>query len=162
MHVLCTSRVAESRENVNLLHVSTDFYSHGMHKRQSLDEIIAQLRTCRAIISDEQCNSGQIQQQVNLDAQCSNSIEASLAVNRCQRNSNGDYCNLATTYINEVRSAISVCSTFRNGCTVQCRNALILLRDRVGCCLNLEYNSTISPTFMYSSAFTSELWSISS
>lgn len=69
-------------------------HSHGIQKRQNA--VFDQLRVCQIIISDEQCNNGLIQQSVDFLQQCSNrGLTAQLVVDRCRRNSDGEYCNLA-------------------------------------------------------------------
>lgn len=83
---------------------------------------------------------------------------AQLLVDRCRQNSNGDYCNVASTYLADVNSAFTECVLSGGNCTTRCRNFLLMFRDEMGCCVNHEFNSTLSPVYN-PSVFTSELWS---
>jgi hypothetical protein len=132
-------------------------HSHDIHKRQN--PVFDQLRVCQGIISERQCNNGLVQQTVDLLEQCNMEPLAQLIADRCRRNLNGDYCNVASTHIVNVNSAATVCALSpRNNCTSECRELLMLLRDELGCCVNLEFNSTLSPVYS-PSVFTPELWS---
>lgn len=116
--------------------------SHSVHKRQA--ELI-QLRTCTGIISDEQCNNGLIQESINLALRCNGRQQALLLAGSCQRNSRGEYCSLAQTYQQDVSTLAFVCRDSVEACTTRCRNYLTLLREELGCCLNLAFNNTLSP-----------------
>ncbi len=152
---LCIANAAGSYSLGEFLPAIASSQIHGMHKRNAE---LNQLKECQAIISDEQCNNGLIQESANVLLQCNQRQSADIVVGRCRRNSNGDYCNLASAYILDVNSAAAECLPSGETCTTRCRNLLMLLRNDLGCCLNLEFNSTLSP--LYSPAvFTSALWS---
>ena len=146
----CIASVSGSYDNGHHLH------PQGIAKRQN--PAFDQLRVCQGIISEEQCNNGLVQQTINSFQECNRGSTAQLLVDRCRRNSNGEYCNVVITHLVNVNSAATECTGSQEGCNASCRDLLMLLRDELGCCLNLEFNSTLSPVYS-PSVFTPELWS---
>ena len=128
---------------------------YSRHKRQVEFD---QLRRCQGITQDEQCNCGLLQEGADLALRC-NLFAAAVAIkDSCRRNSDGLYCGLASTYINEVNNIEATCATaLTSGCTAQCSNLLMLIRNELGCCINLVFNSTGSGLFS-PDAFSNSLW----
>lgn len=139
------------------LHISV-LTSHSHHELHKRNDALNQLRVCQRIISDEQCNNGLVQESVDLLLQCSMGNLAQVVVDRCRQNSDNEYCNLASTYLGDVNSAFAECVDSGAPCTARCRSFLMMFRDEMGCCVNLEFNSTLSPVYS-PSVFTSALWS---
>ena len=128
---------------------------HSIHKRQAA---LIQLRTCTAIASDEQCTNGLVQETINLALRCNLRQQALFLVGNCQQNSRGDYCSLAGTFQQDVNTLAIVCRDSVETCTTRCRNYLMLLREELGCCLNLAFNNSLSP-FNTPELFSYALWS---
>ena len=130
---------------------------YSRHKRQVED--FDQLRRCQGIIYDQQCNNGQAQETVNLGLRCNLPSLAIQAQNVCRRNSDGLYCGLAINYIYEVDSIEETCATaITSSCTTQCRDLLMFIRNELGCCVNLIFNSTTNSLLFMPEVFNNSLW----
>ena len=129
-----------------------DQFHKGRPRRQAnLDE----LRECQRLTQQVQCTGGLTQRVVDLEARC-NQSSVHTTSESCSRNSNGDYCDLARTYASDVNQALVSCAAIGE-CTEQCSNQLMLLRDRLGCCINTIYNNSLS--ILYTPGpFTYALW----
>ena len=131
---------------------------HSIHKRQI--EIDLE-RRCKASISEEQCNNGFVQESIDFMLQCNLRQEAEGFVAGCQRNSNGDYCSIAETYFDDIIELGESCAESVENCATECRASLMRLREELGCCLNLMYNtSNFGPLLLNNpNPLTSALWS---
>ena len=128
---------------------------YSRHKRQLEFD---QLRRCEGMLQDERCNGGLLQEEADLALRCNRSDAAVIREDSCRRNSDGLYCGLAVTYVNEVLNIEATCATaLTSGCTAQCSNLLVLIRNELGCCINLFWNSTSSGLFR-PGAFSNSLW----
>ena len=129
---------------------------YSRHKRQVED--FDQLRRCLGIFQDQLCNNGLLQEGIDLIFRCNLASLAVTIQDSCRRNSNGLYCDLASTYVNEVNNIETTCATaLTSGCTAQCSNLLMLIRSELGCCINLVFNSTAN-VFFSPEAFSNSLW----
>ena len=128
---------------------------YSRHKRQVEFD---QLKRCQGITQDEQCNGGLLQEGADLALRC-NLFDAAVAIqDSCRRNSDGLYCGITSTYVNEVDSIEATCATaLTSGCTAQCSNLLMLISNELGSCINLVFNSTSSGLFS-PDAFNNSLW----
>ena len=96
--------------------------------------------------------------EADLALRCNRSDAAVIREDSCRRNSDGLYCGLAVTYVNEVFNIEVNCTTaLTSGCAAECRNLLMLIRNELGCCINLFWNSTSSGIFR-PGAFNNSLW----
>ena len=128
---------------------------YSRHKRQ-VD--FDQLRRCQGISQDQLCNNGLLQEGADLALRCNLASAAVSIQDSCRRNSDGLYCSLAITYINEVNNIEASCATaLTSSCTAQCRNLLMLIRNELGCCINLVFNSTAN-VFFSPEPFNNSLW----
>ena len=128
---------------------------YSRHKRQVED--VDQQRRCLGIIQDQQCNNGLLQEGADLALRCNQASVAVSLQDSCRRNSNGLYCSLASTY-NEVNNIEATCATaLTSGCTAECSNLLMLIRNEIGCCVNLVLNSTAN-NVVFGDAFNNSLW----
>ena len=130
---------------------------YSRHKRQVED--FDQLRRCQGIIYDQQCSNGQAQETANLGLRCNLTSLAIQAQNVCRRNADGLYCGLAIHYIYEVDSIEEICATaITSSCTTQCRDLLMFIRNELGCCVNLIFNSTTNSLLFMPEVFNNSLW----
>ena len=125
---------------------TTGSYYHKVHERQIE---VNQLRECQAIVFQVQCNNGLVQESVNLALECNLTEGATVASESCRRNSAGEYCALAYTYlVNGLGIIATECATAAStGCTLRCRNLLMLIRSEMGCCINVAFNNSESPIY---------------
>ena len=128
--------------------------SYCRHKRQvEFDQL-----KCGGITLDQQCNNGLLQELANLALRCNLSSFAVGLPDSCRRYSDGFYCGLAPSYFNELNDIETACATaLTTGCTVECSNLLMLIRNELGCCINLVFNSSNS-VFFNPEPFNNSLW----
>lgn len=119
---------------------------HRLHKRQ------AGIEQCSAIVLEEECNGGLLQEEANLLLRCNLAQSAEFVSFICQRNSRGDYCSLVGIGLSDM----DVCASFNGTCTLQCKDQLVFIRDQLGCCIS-AYNDSTSP--FYTPIFNYTLWS---
>ena len=112
-------------------------------------------RRCESIFREQLCTNGFGQALADVALRCGIQPIATSFENGCRRNSNGLLCRVATTYTYEVDNIETVCETSVTGdCTSECRNSLMMIRDEVGCCINLIFNTTNRNP----AAFNNTLW----
>ena len=123
-----------------------------LHKRQSESELDQQ-RRCMGILLDTQCNNGFIQEQVDIALRCNMASVAITTQLICERNSDGVYCSLLNT---DLDNLTSLCAP--TPCSSECRERLVSLREGPGCCINsinnTEINEGLTPDI-----FSYDLWS---
>lgn len=129
---------------------------HSIHKRQ-IDPLLFQ--ACQSIILEEQCNNGLVQESVNLALQCGRGVpfEAELLVVLCQQNFRDDYCGLAIINVEDVIELQDICAA--ENCTIECQSSLVLLREKLGCCLDQVFNNSLIPSFYFPDQLNYTLWS---
>jgi len=112
-------------------------------------------RRCESILREQICTNGFGQALADVAIRCGIQPIATSFENGCRRNSNGLLCRVATTYTYEVENIETVCETsVTDNCTSECRDSLMMIRDEVGCCINLIFNTTTSNR----EAFNNTLW----
>ena len=89
---------------------------------------------------------------------CNSSNDAVNYANECARSSGGVYCGAASLYSSDIATAGQNCSDiinsgFQANCSDECRTALEGLRSSLGCCINIIYNRTQTPSY-----FNYHLW----
>ena len=131
---------------------------HSIQKRQVNSSIS---RQCQRITTSQQCTSGYVQALYSLSLQCDQSQTAENFQDSCRQNSMGDYCGVATTYIQDIQAILRACPNSMSTCSTQCKGRLVNIRDELGCCINVIFNQTRNMQLYaaYGPAFQYSLWS---
>ena len=90
-------------------------------------------KACSQTVYRAQCTGSYAQNYINTIGRCSGGYSAAVAAEGlCRQNENGDYCGTIGIDIANIVNAQRICS-YR--CLSSCRNTLISLKNRHGCCL---------------------------
>ena len=139
--------------------------AHHISKRQTANNsaVMDPFLDCSTIIFDYQCGpSGYAQQLVDIGLGCGNDSYARGTADTCARNVNGKTCGEASVRFfssnAELVSAGSCSDVIISGsCSSTCRNFLESTSSKLGCCVNVNINTTSSP---FSGLFDYRLWNL--
>ena len=157
---LCITSSARSYNHGHPLPINTKTHSQGqpephkIHKRQGNSN---QDELCEMVVKDESCTGGYFQAFANLHQRCNYSHEAFYVQVLCTPNSRGGYCTEHTYYFES--NAERVCNSSSSSCSQECRNALIVGRYELGCCIQRFYNDSSVPSHYRPDLFSYSLWS---
>ena len=124
------------------------------HRRQAIEVDEDTLQTCTEVTVEAQCTSGFFQSIIDETLRCGfRSVVPRFEV-ACRQNEARNYCGAAGAYVPEIVRIMSTCQP--TVCSSECRSNIMILRERLGCCINLLLNGTIP---QFASAFSFSLWS---
>lgn len=72
---------------------------------------------------------------------------ANYLIHICSHKSDGQYCSILDTHYQAVSNVTSSCTQGNETCSTGCRDALLMAKDEIGCCVNYRSSSTAYEEF---------------
>lgn len=135
--------------------ISAGMMEHRPHKREHLPPELDQegQNICSGFVLGAQCTSGYFQEYIDFAAKCNDiGIYRTIAASGyCDVNAMGEICTaLIEEAIIAERNASRVCGTSPTTCSSDCRDLLVTIHDRQGCCVHKFNTTDIQLLYSYS------------